>query len=191
MLEISLHLKLDSFLVNSMGKSEDISSQKSSRALLLSCEQIVSGRITNESKPSTDFEFLGSANKRDTQATSDTEFEGKILAYLKSHTAVHNSRINIAAGTSGYLAAEKGVTSGEMGRMYIAEQSNQSSLGIDLVFKPEEFDAAWELMTREKVRKVTATLVCFKLMPGAFVGHSENLFAAGILSCSLQFAPND
>jgi hypothetical protein len=110
---------------------------------------------------------------------------------LKSHTAIHNSRVNIASGSSGYVAAGKGASSGEIGRLYIAEQSNQNSLGIELVFKPEEFDAAWELMTQEKIRRVTATLVCFKLMPGAFVGHNENLFAAGILSCSLQFMPND
>ena len=191
MIEISLQLKLDSFLVNSMGKSEDISSQKSARALLLTCEQIVSGRQMTESKPSTDFEFLGSANKHDTQTESDTEFDGKLLAYLKAHTGIHNSRVNIASGSSGYVAAEKGVSSGEIGRLYFAELPDQSSFGIELVFKPEEFDAAWELMTQQKVRRVTATLVCFKLRPGAFVGHNENLFAAGVLSCSLQFAPND
>jgi hypothetical protein len=189
MIEISLQLKLDSFLVNSMGKSEDISSQNSARALLLSCEQVASGRLMTESKPTTDFEFMSASNT--TQDDADKEFDGKLLAYLKSHTAIQNSRINIATGSSGYVAAEKGVSSGEIGRLYIAEQSNQSSLGLELVFKPEEFEAAWELMTQQKIRRVTATLVCFKLMPGAFVGHKENLFAAGILSCSLQFVPND
>jgi hypothetical protein len=191
MIEISLQLKLDSFLVNSMGKSEDISSQNSAKALRLTCEQIVAGRLMTESKPTTDFEFLGSANKRDTQAVTDTEFDGKLLTYLKSHTAIHHSRINIASGSSGYVATGKGVSSGEIGRLNITELANQNSLGIELVFKPEEFDAAWELMTQQKVRKVTATMVCFKLMPGAFVGHGEHLFAAGILSCSLQVAPND
>lgn len=191
MIEISLQLKLESFLVNSMGRSEDISSQKSSRALKLGCEQIVSGRIMTESKPTTDFEFLGAASKHDTQVESDSEFDGKLMTYFKTHTTIQNSRVNIASGASGYVAAEKGVSSGEIGRLYIAEQATQSSVGIELVFKPEEFDAAWELMTRQRVRKVVATLVCFKLMPGAFVGHTENLFAAGILSCSLQFAPND
>jgi hypothetical protein len=189
MIEISLQLKLDTFLVNSMGKSEDISSQKSARGLLLTCEQIVAGRLMTESKPTADFEFMAASNT--TQVDADKEFDGKLLAYLKAHTGTHNSKVNIASGSSGYVAAEKGVSSGEIGRLYFAELPDQSSFGIELVFKPEEFDAAWELMTQQKVRKVTATLVCFKLRPGAFVGHNANLFAAGILSCSLQFAPND
>jgi hypothetical protein len=191
MIEISLQLKLESFLINSMGISEDISSQKSSRALKLTCEQILSGRLMTESKPTTDFDFLGSASKRDTQTESDTDFDGKLITYLKTHTAIHNAKVNIASGNSGYVAAGKGVNSGEIGRLYIAEHSNQSSLGLELVFKPEEFDAVWALMTEQKIRKVNATLVCFKLMPGAYIGHSENLFSAGILSCALQFAPND
>jgi hypothetical protein len=191
MIEISLQLKLDSFLVNSKGKSEDISSQKSARALKLTCEQILSGRLMTESKPTADFEFLSSANKRDTQAESDTEFDGKLLGYLKSHTAIQNFRVNIASGTSGYVAAEKGVNSGEIGRLYFTDIPDQSSLGIELVLTPDEFDTAWELMTQQKIRRVTATLVCFKLMPGAFVGHNANLLAAGVLSCSLQFTPND
>jgi hypothetical protein len=35
----------------------------------------------------------------------------------------------------------------------IAEHSNQSSLGFELVIKPEEFDAVWELMAEKKVRE--------------------------------------
>jgi hypothetical protein len=191
MIEISLQLKLESFLVNSMGISEDISSQKSSRALKLGCEQILSGRVMTESKPTTDFEFLGSASKRDTQVESDTDFDGKLITYLKTHAAIHNSRVNMASGTTGYVAAGKGVSSGEIGRLSIAEHANQSSLGLELVIKPEEFEAVWELMAEQKVRKAIATLVCFKLMPGAYIAHTEDLFSAGILSCALQFAPND
>lgn len=191
MIEVSLELKLDSFLVNSMGKAEDISSQMSARALKLSCVKIASARPLTENKPTAEFEFLGSSSKRNTQAETDKEFDDKLFAYLATHTTVDTSRVNIASGSSGYIAAGKGISSEEIGRMYITELPNQSSLGLELVFKPEEFDAAWELMTRQKVRKVIATLVCFKLMPGAFLGNNENLFVAGVLSCSLQFAPND
>jgi len=191
MIEISLQLKLDSFLVNSMGKSEDISSKNSARALLFSCEKIASARLLTESKPTADFEFLAASNKHETQVDVDQEFEGKLYTYLTTHTTVDTSRVNIAYGPSGYVAAQKGTSSGEIGRLYFTEMPNQSSLALELVFKPEEFNAAWELMTREKVRRVTATLVCFKLMPGAFVGHTENLFATGVLSCALQFTPND
>lgn len=191
MIEITLDLRLDSFLVNSMGKSEDISSQKSARALKLSCEKIASARLLTENKPSADFEFLAASGKRETQADTDKEFEEKLFAYLKTHTTVDTSRVNIASGSSGYVAAQKGTSSGEIGRLYITELPKQSSLGLELVFKPEEFDAAWALMTQQKVRNVIATLTCFKLMPGAFVSHGESLFVAGVLSCTLQFAPND
>jgi hypothetical protein len=189
MIEISLHLKLDSFLVNSMGKSEDTTGQNSSRALKLTCEQVASGRLMVESKPTVDFEFMAATSTA--QIEGDKEFDSQFLTYLKSHTAIQNSKVKISSGSSGYVGAGKGGSSGEIGRLYIADQSTQSSLQIELVFKPEEFDAAWELMTKEKIRKVTATLVCFKLMPGAFVAHTENKFAAGILSCLLQLPPNN
>ncbi len=191
MIEVLLELKLDAFLVNSMGKSDDPSSQMSARALRLSCEEIVSARQLTDNKPSADFEFLGSANKRDTQADSDKSFDDKILDYLTRHTTVDTSRVNIASGAAGHITAPKGISSGEIGRMYISEMPNQSRLDLELVFKQDEFDAAWELMTRQKVRKVIATLVCFQLMPGSLVGHSEALFVAGVLSCSLQLVPND
>ena len=81
MIEISLQLKLDTFLVNSMGKSEDISSQNSAKALKLVCEQILSGRLMTESKPTADFEFMAVSNN--VQVDADKEFDGKLLAYLK------------------------------------------------------------------------------------------------------------
>lgn len=189
MIEISLQLKLDSFLVNSMGKTEDKSSQNSARALKLSCVQIAGARLLTESKPTADFEFMAASSS--TQVDVDKEFETKLYAYLTTHRTVASSRVNIAAGTSGFLAAQKGTSSGEIGRLYFSETPNQSNLALELVFTPEEFDAVWELMTQQKIRNVTASLVCFKLMPGAFVGQRENLFAAGVLSCSLQFTPND
>ncbi|HLY95639.1 MAG TPA: hypothetical protein VKO66_00365 [Sideroxyarcus sp.] len=191
MIEIQLELKLDSFLVNSMGKSEDISSQMSARALRLSCDKIAAARPLADNRPSADFEFLTSSAKRENQADSDKEFDDKLFAYLTAHRTVDASRVNIAAGSSGYIAAQKGVSSGEIGRMYITELPKQRALDLELVFKPDEFDAAWELMTHQKVRKVVATLVCFKLAQAAPAGHSERLFVAGVLSCSLQLVPND
>ena len=105
MIEISLQLKLDSFLVNSPGKSEDISSQKSARALKLTCEKIITARLLTESKPTVDFEFMASANT--TQVDADKEFEGKLYAYLTTHTTVDTSAVNIAHGTAGYVAAQR------------------------------------------------------------------------------------
>lgn len=191
MIEASLELRLESFLVNSMGKSDNPSSQMSSRALRLSCVKITSARRLTEIKPSADFEFLGSAGKIEAKGESDQEFDDKIFNYLTTHATVDTSKVNIASGASGYIAAHKAPGSGEIGRMYLSAVPNQSGLGLELVLKQDEFDAAWELMARQKVRKVFATLVCFKLVPGALVGHSDNLFVTGILSCALQFAPND
>ncbi len=191
MIEVSLELKLDSFLVNSMGESENPSSQMSAKALRLSCAKIASARRLAGNKPSAEFEFLGSSSKRETQAETDNEFDDKLLAYLTTHATVDTSRVNIASGASGYVAAPKAASSGEIGRMYIIEAPNQSGVDLELVFKQDEFDAAWELMTRQKVRKVIATLVCFKLTHGAPEVHSEKIFVSGVLSCSLQFVLND
>ena len=191
MIEVRLELKLDSFLVNSMGASDNPSSQMSARALRLSCARIASARRVTESKPSTEFEFLGSSSKRDTKAESDNEFDDKLLAYLTTHATVDASRVNIASGASGYIAVPKGASSGEIGRMYITALPNQSGLDLELVFKQDEFDAAWELLTQEKVRSVNATLVCFKLTQEVSAMHREDILVAGVLSCSLQLAPSD
>jgi hypothetical protein len=191
MIEITLELKFESFLVHSKGKSDDVSSQKSARALKFTCQKVGSARKLTESKPSSDFEFLGAANKQAAHGETDEEFDDKLFNYLSAHTTVDASRVNIASGESGYIAAEKGTGSGEIGRMIIPEMANQSGLGLELVFKQDEFDAAWEMLTQHKIRRVLANLACFKLMPGAFLGHGQNLFVAGVLSCSLQFTPND
>jgi len=191
MIEVSLELKLDSFRVNSMGKSEDVSSQMSAKALRLTCQKVASVRRLTENKPSADFEFLGASGKHETQGESDQEFDDKIFNHLTTHTTVDTSKVNIAYGSSGHAGAAKGANSGEIGWLYITRQPNQDCLCLDLVLKQDEFDAAWELMAQQKVRQVIASLVCFKLMPGAVAGHSESLFVAGVLSCSLQFVPND
>jgi hypothetical protein len=191
MIEVTLELKLDAFLVNSMGNSEDTSSQMSARALKFSCERIVAARLLAENRPTADFEFLAATSKHAAQNDADKEFEVNLFTYLKAHTTVDASTVNIASGASGYIAAQKGTSSGEIGRMYLSELPNQSSLALELVFNPEEFDAAWSLLTQQRVRKLIANLMCFKLMPGAYVGLGQNLFVAGVLSCSLQLAPND
>lgn len=191
MIEVRLELKFDSFLVNSMGKSEEMSSQKSARAIRLVCEKVLAARQIAGNKPDVEFDFLGVAAKREAKTETDQEFDGKLFNHLKAHTTISTSLVNIACGATGFHAAEKGVSSGEIGRMYLTNMPNQSGLGLELVFQQDEFDATWKLLAEQKVRKVFATLGCFKLMPGAFVEQRENLFVAGILTCSLQFAPND
>lgn len=190
MIEVTLELKFDSFLVHSKGKSDDASSQKSARAIKFTCPKVSSVRKMTENKPSSDFEFLGAANKQAAPGETDLEFDEKLFQHLSTHAAIEASRVNIASGPSGYIAAEKGANSGEIGRLIIPEMA-QSGLGLELVFQQDEFDAVWEMLAQQKVRRVFANLACFKLLPGAFTGHGKNLFVAGVLSCSLQFTPND
>lgn len=190
MIEVSLELKLDSFLVNSMGKSDNPSSQMSARALKLSCVNITSARRLTDNKPSAEFEFLGTTSKLGDQVESDQAFDDKLFEYLTTHATVDASRVNIASGASGYIAAPKAASSGEIGRLNITGLP-QSGLDLELVFQQDEFDATWELMTKQKVRKVIATLICFKLKQGAIAGHGETIFVAGVLSCLLRLVPND
>lgn len=189
MIEVRLELKLDSFLVNSMGKSEDVSCQMSERALKFTCEKIALVRRLAGNKPSADFEFLGSAGTHEAQGETDTEFDDKMFNYFTAHTTFDASKFTIASGDSGFVAAAKGKSSGEMGRLQIAESSDRSGLGIEMVFKQGEFDAVWELTAQQKARTAIATLVCFKLLPGAITEQSGDSFVAGILACSLQFPP--
>lgn len=189
MIEVRLELKLDSFLVNSMGKSEDQSCQMSERALRFTCEKVALVRRLTENRPSADFEFLGGAGKHEAQGESDTEFDDKMFNYFSAHTTFDASKVAIASGDSGFVAQAKGISSGEMGRMQIAESSNRSGLSLEMVFKQGEFDTVWELTAQHKAHSAVATLVCFKLLPGAIAERSGNDFVAGILACSLQFKP--
>ncbi|MDP1636309.1 MAG: hypothetical protein Q8L69_16705 [Gallionellaceae bacterium] len=190
MIEVRLELKLDSFLVNSMGKSEDVSCQMSERALKFTCEKVALVRRLSENRPSADFEFLGVAGKHEAQGETDTEFDDRIFNYFTARTTFDATKVTIASGDSGFVALAKGKSSGEMGRMQIAESANRSGLSLEMVFKQGEFDAAWDLTMHQKARSAIATLVCFKLLPGAITERSANDFVAGILACSLQFAPS-
>ena len=64
MIEITLLLKLDSFLVNSMGKSEDISSQHSAKALKLSCEKIASALVQGSDSQRSQSGVVGQKHQR-------------------------------------------------------------------------------------------------------------------------------
>ncbi len=191
MIEVMLQLKFESFLVNSMGMAEDVSSQMSTKALRFSCVKIASVRKITDSKPTADFEFLGATSKPGVKIESDKEFDDQIFTYLTTHTTVDASRVMLASGTTGYSTSPKGVSSGEVGRMFINELPNQRSIILELLFKPEEFDAVWELTTQQKIQNLLATLSCFKSKPSEATTSSGNKFVAGVLSCSLQLVPND
>ncbi len=191
MIEVQLQLKLESFLVNSMGMAEDVSSQMSTKALRFSCVKVAGARAIVDNKPTADFEFLGASNKPGARVESDQEFDSQVVAYLAANAKVDASRVMLASGTTGYSAAPKASGSGEVGRMFINELPNQRSIILELLFKPEEFDAVWELTTKQKVQNVIATLSCFKAKPGDAPTPGGNKFVAGVLSCSLQLIPSE
>lgn len=190
MIEVLLELKLDSFLVNSTGDSAGLSAQMSTRALRFACAKILSARQLFEDKPSTDFEFLGASSKHENKIDSDKEFDEQLAQYLTSHSTVDISKVLIVSGAAGYSINPREAGTGEIGRMFIKALTNQSSLDVVLVLKPGEFDAIWALTTEQKIQRVLATLVCYKLKQAA-QEQGETLHVAGILSSSLQMLPND
>jgi hypothetical protein len=74
--------------------------------------------------------------------------------------------------------------------MILAKSAEQSRVDIELVLTSEELDAVWELTIGQKIQKVIATLVCFRLQQANPAPHSETLFVAGIVSSSLRMMPN-
>lgn len=190
MIEVALQLKLESFLINSMGMTSEVSSQMSARALRLSCEKVLGARAITDSKPSADFEFLGASGKPGAKIESDQAFDEQVSAYLAAHPAFDTSKIVIASGTSGYSTSPKSAVSGEIGRLFIAESASQRSLMLELLFKPEEFDAVWELTAKQKIQRVFATLICFKLSKADSATLTDKKMVAGVLSCALQLPPN-
>jgi hypothetical protein len=189
MIEVILELRFDSFLVNSVGGSGELAGKMPTRAVGFVCKKISSARQLTGGTPSAEFDFLGSSAQHATKTESDKEFDEQLLNYLKAHTTVDISRVNVASGTSGYATAPKGVITGEIGRMVLAKSAEQSRVDIELVLKSDEFDAVWELTTGQKIQKVIATLVCFQLKQANPAPHSEILFVAGIVSSSLRMMP--
>jgi hypothetical protein len=190
MIEVVLALKLDSFLVNSVGGSGELAGKMPTHALGLICEKISSVRHLTGSAPSANFDFLGSSIQLATKIDSGKEFDEQLVKYLETHATVDISRVNIASGASGYSTAPKGVSTGEIGRMVFAKSADQSRVDIELVLQGDEFDAVWALTTGQNIRNVIATLVCFQLKLDNPAPHSETTFVAGIVSSSLRMMPH-
>jgi hypothetical protein len=86
MTEVALALRLDSFLVNSVGGSGELAGKMPTQALGFVCEKISSVQQLTGSTPSADFDFLGSFAQHATKTESDKEFDEQLLKYLKTHT---------------------------------------------------------------------------------------------------------
>lgn len=189
MIEVTLELRIDSFVVNSVGNAGELAGKMPHKALRFVCERFASVRQLTEHTPSADFSFLSSTVQSGTEVESDEAFDAQLLKYITAHAKVDISRVMIASGATGYSTKPKGFSSNEIGRMQLSTSADQNRVVIDLVPKDEEFDAIWALITEHKIQKATATLVCFKLKQDNPTPDSETSFAVGIISSSLRMTP--
>ena len=192
MIEITVALKLESFVVNSMGDSSDLLEYMPARAVRFSCEKIASSRPLTDNTPSADFEFLNSSSKLETKIGFDKEFDDKLLKFLAAHDTLETSRIVIAPEPPDNRKRPDGVSDSEMGRIYFATlpEQKRADLKLELFFKHSEFEDVWNITTQQEIRKVIATLVCFKPKQDGLSAPNESTFVAGVLSSSLQMMPN-
>lgn len=189
MIEVTLELKIDSFVVNSVGAAGELAGKMPHKALRFVCERFASVRQLTENTPSADFSFLSSSAQSGSVVESDEAFDAQLLKYITAHAKVDISRVMVASGATGYSTKPKGDVSNEIGRMQLSTSADQNRVVIDLVPKDEEFDAIWELITAHKIQKATATLVCFKLKQNDPATNNETSFVAGIISSSLRMLP--
>lgn len=189
MIEVTLELRLDSFLVNSVGGGDELTGTMPARAVRFRCEKIAAARQLAGGAPSVDFDFLGSASQHASQSETDNDFDGQLLNYLTMHTTMDVSKVTLASGASGYSTLPKGVSSGEIGRMLFAKSPSQSRVEVELVLDDDGFAAVWALTAEQKIQQAVIVLSCFKLEQDSPVPHSNALFVTGILTSSLRMIP--
>ena len=188
MIEVLLDLKLISHLVNSTGDASGLPLQVSARTLRFSCGKILSARQLTDDMPTADFDFLDSSSNREGKIDSDREFDNQLIKYLLDHTHIDISKVMISFGDEGYRMHSKETGGNEIGRLFIKELPSQISLDVDLVIKQNEFDAIWELTTKQGVKSMIGTFVCFNSKRADSGADNEKQVAA-ILASSFQMMP--
>lgn len=188
MIEVCLELKLNSFLINSTGDAGGLSAHLSARMLKFSCGRILSARQLADDTPTADFDFLGTTSTQENKLESDKQFDNQLIKYLSSHRQFDISKVIVAFGEAGYRT-DSTESSSKIGRFIVEELSNKSNLDVGLVIKQNEFDAIWELTTKQNIRELSGTFVCFKPKNAPHDADSELKHTAGILSSSLQMTP--
>ena len=189
MIEVKLELKLDSFLVNSVGGTGELAGKMPVKAVRFVCENIASARQLTEHAPTADFEFLGSSSQRETKSEAAKGFDDQVFEYLTTHTTVDVSSVTVSSEVSGYTTMPKGQSTGEIGRMTLTKLPGQSRVDIELILKNDEFDTIWALTTEQEIQQAMATLVCFELKQDQAAAASKTTIVVGIVSSSRQFMP--
>jgi hypothetical protein len=183
MIEVTLELKLDSFLVNTVGGSGELAGKAPSKAVKFVCERILSAQKLADNAPTAEFEFLGSANQQAAAAGTAKGFDDKLYEYVTTLASGDLSRVTVSSIASGYTTMPKGASTGEIGRMMFTRLPEQSRVLIELVLNDNEFDAVWKLTSEQDIRHVIATLVCFEVKQANL---PPNSIVVGIASSSLQ-----
>lgn len=189
MLEVTFEFKLSSFLFTSTGDSGGLPANTSSRSLRFACERVMSARKIAEDKPVSGFDFLGGAGSTGDKIESDEGFENQFIQFLSGHAKIDVSKVVIASGAMGYRVNPKEDSKGEMGRVFLKEMQDKNGLDIDLILKPEEFDAIWEITATQKIQRMVGSFVCYKLKQDKLGNSGDINRVAGILSSSLQMIP--
>jgi len=189
MIELTLEFKLESFLVNSTGDAAGLSVQSSTKALRLCCERVVSASLITDEKPTSDFDFLSTSGKIGVKAETDQAFDQQFVQYFSTHATMDISKVMVTYGDSGYRTSARDVSSGAIGRLFIGESAKKRNLEIVMVIKPDEFESIWAMTAQQNVRRIIATLVCFKLKPEDQGEQRSGFQAAGIFSSVLQLMP--
>ncbi len=192
MIETILELKLDSLLVNSIGGASDSLDYMPGKALRFSCEKITSSRPLTDNTPSEDFEFLNPSNKHELKTGFDREFDDQFVKFLTTHNTIDTSRVVIASEPSDNRKKPEGVSSIEIGRIFLTKLPDQRGpdLKMELFLKHDEFEEVWKMTAYQKIRNIIATLVCFKLKQEGLGAQKESTLVAGVFSSSLRMMPN-
>jgi len=191
MIEITLELKLDSFLVNSTGDSGDLLDYMPAKAVRFSCEKIASSRPLIDNTPSADFEFLNSSSKNETKIGFDKEFDDQFLKFLAIQDTIEISKVVIAPEPPDHRKKPEGVSSSEIGRMFFTKLPGPKGvdLTLELFLKHDELEDVWKITTQQNIQKIIATLVCFKLKQDGLSTQNKSTFVAGVLSGALRMMP--
>ena len=188
MIEVTVELRLDSFVVNSVVETGDQAAKVPHKALRFVCEKFTARQLVDNTV-SADFSFLSTSAQSGSKLESDRESDAQLLKYISTHVTVDISKVIFASGLTGYSTSPKGKGSEEIGRMLLSSAADKNRVMIDLVPKNDEFDALWELVTGQKIQKVIATLICLQLKQDNPAPDAEPSFVAAIVSSSLRMMP--
>src|SRR5512146_1537453 len=114
MIDVTLELRLDSFVVNTVVETGELAAKVPHKALRFVCERFTAARQLADNAPSADYSFLSTSSQADTKAETDRESDLQLLKYISTHASVNVSKVMIASGATGYSTKPKGAIGSEI-----------------------------------------------------------------------------